>query len=142
MPRPSENLRADASASAAAAPASIDEYVAAFPPDVQAILQRIRTTIRDAAPDAREVISYQMPAFKQHGVLVYFAAFKHHIGLYPPVSGDASLEKDLAPYTGPKGNLRFPLDQPMRYDLIERVTMLRVDQDAAKAALKGARKPR
>lgn len=132
----------DISPSIGPAPADIDEYIASHGPDVQAILQRIRTTIRDAAPDAREVISYRMPAFKQHGVLVYFAAFKHHIGLYPPVSGDANLEQDLAPYAGPKGNLRFPLDQPMRYDLIERITMFRVDQDAAKAALKGARKPR
>lgn len=112
-------------------PTTIDDYVAAFPPDVRAILERIRVTVRAGAPEAREVISYRMPAFKGHGVLVYFAAFKHHIGLFPPVSGDPSLERDLAPYAGPKGNLRFPLDQPMRYDLIERIVKLRVAQDAA-----------
>jgi uncharacterized protein YdhG (YjbR/CyaY superfamily) len=75
-----------------------------------------------------------MPAFKQHGILVYFAAWKKHIGFYPPISGDEALEKDLARYAGPKGNLQFPLDEPIPYDLIERIAKLRVEQDAAKAA--------
>jgi len=119
-----------------ATPQSIDDYIAAFPPEVQAILQRIRSTIRNAAPDAQEIISYRMPAFTQNGILVYFAAFKKHIGLYPPVSGDASLEKAIAPYAGEKGNLRFPLDQPIPYDLIERIVKLRVTQSSAKAAAK------
>ena len=81
-------------------PENIDEYIAGFPPEKRTILEKIRTTIRDAAPDAKEVISYRMPTFMQGGVLVHFAAFKSHIGLFPPVSGDAYLEKALAPYAG------------------------------------------
>jgi uncharacterized protein YdhG (YjbR/CyaY superfamily) len=118
------------------APESIDEYIAAFPPGVQAILGRIRSMVSKAAPGARETISYRMPAFFLDGVLVYFAAFKKHIGLFPPVKGDARLEKEIAPYAGEKGNLRFPFDQPIPYDLIERIVKLRVKQNLAKAAAK------
>jgi uncharacterized protein YdhG (YjbR/CyaY superfamily) len=110
-------------------PADIDEYIAAFDPGVRAILQRIRETVRRAAPEAREVISYGIPAFKQKHVLVYFAAFKAHIGLYPPVHGDAKIEAAAARYAGEKGNLRFPLDEAIPYKLIERITKLRVRQD-------------
>lgn len=117
-------------------PKEIDEYIARFPADVRAILEKVRTTIRTTAPEAKETISYQMPAFKQHGILVYFAGWKKHIGLYPPVSGDKALEKAVARYSGPKGNLQFPLDRPIPYDLIERVVKLRVKQDLAKAAAK------
>ena len=81
-----------------------------------------------------------MPALKQDGVLVYFAAFKNHIGLYPPVSGDPDIAKAIAPYAGEKGNLRFPFDEPIPYDLIARITALRLKQDLAKAASKRARK--
>ena len=98
-----------------AVPASIDEYIAASPADVRPILKEIRRRIRAAAPAAEEVISYRMPAFRQGGILVYFAAFKNHIGLFPPVSGDPRLEKALAPYAGPKGNLKFPLDRTIPY---------------------------
>ena len=114
-------------------PTTIDEYISAFSPDVQAILQKIRQVVQSAAPGAQETISYQIPAFKLNGVLVYFAAFKKHIGLYPPIRGDAQLEKDLSPYAGEKGNLRFPLDQPIPFDLIKRITELRVKQSLAKA---------
>jgi uncharacterized protein YdhG (YjbR/CyaY superfamily) len=117
-----------------AIPKNIDAYIAAFSPDVQTILERIRLTIHNIAPDAQETISYRIPAFTQHGVLVYFAAFKNHIGFYPPVSGDARLQKAIAPYAGEKGNLRFPLNQPIPYDLIERIVKLRVEQNLAKAA--------
>lgn len=117
-----------------AMPATIDEYIASYSPEVQAILQKIRKTVRSAAPGAQEVISYQMPAFKANGVLVYFAAFQKHTGLYPPVSGDAGLERAIAPYAGEKGNLRFPLDQPIPYDLIARIAKHRVKEDLAKAA--------
>lgn len=118
-------------------PQTIDEYIAAFPPEVREILETIRRILREAAPEAQETISYRMPAFKGRGILLYFAAFKRHIGLYPPVRGDAELEATLAPYEGEKGNLRFPLDRPIPYDLIERIARLRVQQDRAKAAGKG-----
>jgi len=120
-----------------ATPRSIDEYIARFSPEVQAILERIRSTIRNAAPDAQEAISYQIPAFTWNGALVYFAAFKEHIGFYPPVRGDARLEKAISPYAGEKGNLRFPLDRPIPYRLIERIVKHQVKQNAAKAASKG-----
>jgi uncharacterized protein YdhG (YjbR/CyaY superfamily) len=132
-------------------PETIDDYIQASPPRVRPILQRIRRTVRAAAPVATEVISYRMPAFKLHGILLYFAAFQNHIGLYPPVSGDPKLVKAVAPYAGEKGNLRFPLDEPIPYDLIERVVKHRIEQNLAKAATKvrkgrggggNARKPR
>jgi uncharacterized protein YdhG (YjbR/CyaY superfamily) len=122
--------------SSGTAPANVDEYIQGFSPEVQAILQRVRQVIREAAPLAQEVISYRMPAFKQNGILVYFAAFKNHIGLYPPVSGDARIERAVAPYAGEKGNLRFPFDKPIPYDLISRITALRVKQDATKSKSK------
>jgi uncharacterized protein YdhG (YjbR/CyaY superfamily) len=119
-----------------AKPENIDDYIASFSPEIRAILGKIRLTIGTAAPDAEETISYRMPTFKQNGVLVHFAAFKNHIGLYPPIRGDASLEKAISPYLGEKGNLRFPLDRPIPYDLIERIVKLRVKQNFAKAASK------
>jgi uncharacterized protein YdhG (YjbR/CyaY superfamily) len=121
-------------------PEEVDSYIAQFPVKVQKILEKVRQTIARAAPEAEETISYQMPAFRQHGILVYFAAWKEHIGLYPPISGDKALEKAVARYAGPKGNLQFPLDEPIPYDLIERIVKLRVKQDAAKAEAKKKRK--
>ncbi len=122
-------------------PKDIDSYISQFSAEVQEILEKVRTTIQSAAPEATETISYLMPAFKLHGILVYFAAWEKHIGLYPPVSGDKALEKAIARYAGPKGNLQFPLDEPIPYDLIERIVKLRVRQDTAKAAAKrGKRK--
>lgn len=115
-------------------PKTIDEYISCFPLEVQAILKRIRRTIRRAAPDAQETISYQMPSFRLRRVLVYFAAWQNHIGLYPPVSGDPKLERAIAPYAGEKGNLQFPLDRPIPYDLIEQIVRLRVRQDRANTA--------
>jgi uncharacterized protein YdhG (YjbR/CyaY superfamily) len=112
----------------------VDAYIRGFSPEVRAILRRIRSTVRGAAPKAREIISYRMPAFTQDGVLVYFAAFRNHIGLFPPVSGDARLEKSLAQYAGAKGNLRFPYDRPIPYGLIRRIVTLRVKQNIARAA--------
>jgi uncharacterized protein YdhG (YjbR/CyaY superfamily) len=108
----------------------IDGYIAQFPAEVQAVLQEVRETIRKAAPEANEVISYAMPAFRQKKILVYFAAWKEHIGLYPPISGDKALEKAIARYAGPKGNLQFPLNEPMPLKLIERIVKLRVRQVA------------
>ena len=119
-------------ASPSAVPANIDEYIAGFGPGTQALLEQVRQTVRAAAPEAREVISYRIPAFKGHGILVYFAAFQAHIGFYPPVRGDAELEKAVAPYAGEKGNLRFAMDKPLPLELIERITRLRVRQDQAR----------
>jgi uncharacterized protein YdhG (YjbR/CyaY superfamily) len=119
---------------------TIDEYIAKSPSAVRPTLKEIRRTIRTAAPGAKEVISYRMPAFRQHGILVYFAAFKNHIGLYPPVSGDARLEKAVAPYAGPKGNLKFPLDRPIPYALIKRIVRLRLKQDLARSSAKASAK--
>jgi uncharacterized protein YdhG (YjbR/CyaY superfamily) len=118
-------------------PKDIDSYIAKFPDDVQAVLQKVRATIRRAAPEATETISYMMPAFRQHGILVFFAGWEKHIGIYPPISGNKTLEKAIARYAGPKGNLQFPLDEPMPYDLIERIVKLRVKQDTEKAAARG-----
>jgi uncharacterized protein YdhG (YjbR/CyaY superfamily) len=123
-------------------PATIDEYIAAFPDDVQAILEKIRATIRKAAPEAKEKISYQIPAFTMDGDLIYFAAFKQHIGMYPPVRGDEKLQKDLARYRGEKGNLRFPLDEPMPYALITRIVKARLKEHRARLAAKQAKKKR
>ena len=113
--------------------ATIDDYIAGFPPRVRAVLRSVRSAVRAAAPQAREEISYRIPAFRQHGVLVYFAAFKKHIGFFPPVRGDARLARAVAKYAGEKGNLRFPLDEPMPLALIGRLTHVRVKQDAERA---------
>src|SRR5687768_2412260 len=128
-----------------AAARNIDEYIAGFSPEVQAILGKIRATIRKAAPEAEEKISYQMPAFTlDGGDLIYFAAFKKHIGIYPPVKGDKQLSQETAPYRGEKGNLKFPLDEPIPYALIGRVAAFRVKEHLARRAAKrrGARTPR
>jgi uncharacterized protein YdhG (YjbR/CyaY superfamily) len=117
-----------------AAPKTIDEYIASSSPEVRAILDKLRLTIRNAAPGAQEAISYKMPTFILNGVLVHFAAFKKHIGFFPPVRGDAKLEKAVSTYAGEKGNLRFPLDEPIPYGLIERIVKLRVKQNLSKAA--------
>jgi len=113
-------------------PKNIDEYIASFSPEVQAILEKIRLTIKDAAPGAQETISYKIPAFRLNRILVYFAAFKNHIGLYPPVRGDAKLLKAISVYAGKKGNLQFPLDRPIPYGLIEKIVKLRVKQNSTK----------
>ena len=110
------------------APRTIDEYIAAFPPEVQSILERIRSTIRKAVPKAKEKISYKIPAFALDGDLIYFAAFKKHIGIYPPVRGDEKLRKALSRYRGEKGNLKFPLDEPIPYELINRVVKCRLKE--------------
>ncbi len=111
---------------------SIDEYIAACSPDVQAILEKIRATVRNAAPTAEESIGYKIPTFKLHGVLVHFAAFKKHIGFYPPVRGDARLAQALSSYAGEKGNLKFPLDRPIPYGLIKKIVKLKVKQNTAR----------
>src|SRR6478672_329892 len=114
-------------------PENFDEYISTRPPSVRKILERIRRVIRKAAPGAQETISYGIPAFRLDGILLYFAAFKNHVGLYPPIRGDARLQRAMAPYAGEKGNLRFRLDEPIPYALIERIAKLRARQNRAKA---------
>jgi uncharacterized protein YdhG (YjbR/CyaY superfamily) len=118
---------------------SIDEYIATFPPDVQAILQKIRTTVAKAIPKAQERISYRIPAFALDGDVIYFAAFKKHIGVFPPVR-DAKLRKEVARYAGPKGNLQFPLTERIPYALIGRIAKARAKENAARAAVRRKKK--
>ena len=126
-------MKTNTAATPLSMPSTIDEYIAVAAKDVQPILEKIRKTVRKAAPDAEEIISYRMPALTQGGILIYFAAFKSHIGIYPPFSGDPALEAALSPYAGPKRNLKFPLDQPIPYDLITRIVQRRLDQKEAKS---------
>ena len=116
--------------------ASIDEYIAQFPPDVQEKLQEMRRLIKETAPAAQEAISYQMPTFKLHGNLVHFAAFKNHIGFYPAPSGIDAFEAELAPYRTGKGTIQFPLDQPIPAELVQKVVRYRVAENEARAARK------
>ena len=127
-------------ATARPTPKSIDDYIRRFPPHVQTILQRIRATVRRAAPDATESIGYAIPCYRLEGALVYFAAFTQHIGFYPPVRGDPALVKAVAKYAGEKGNLRFAIDQPIPYELIENIVELRVRQNLARKAAKAGQK--
>jgi len=122
------------------APQTIDEYIAGFPDDVQQILQKIRQTIREAAPEAQEAISYQMPTYKLHGNLVHFAAFKKHIGFYPDPSGIEAFKDELAPYANSKGAVQFPRDQPIPYDLLRRIVIFRVAENLARAEAKRRKK--
>lgn len=114
----------------------IVEYIAQAPPATRSILRKIRAIVREEAPNAEERISYRMPAFFEGGAIIYFAPFKHHIGIFPPVKGDTALEKALAKYRGEKGNLRFPLDEPIPYSLIRRVVKARLKELRAKQSAK------
>ncbi len=112
---------------------TIDEYIKTFPEDAQAILQKMRQTIRKAAPLAEEAISYQMPTFKLNGRnLVHFAGYKHHVGFYPVPSGIDAFEKELAPYKQGKGSVQFPLDRPVPYDLVRRIVIFRMKENLAR----------
>lgn len=116
---------------------NVDEYIAGCAPEVRAVLRKLRATIKRAAPpEAAELISYRMPAFRLHGILIYFAAFKSHIGVFPPVRGDVKLQAAAAKYAGPKGNLRFPLNAPIPYALVARIVKFRAKQNLAKARRK------
>lgn len=111
---------------------SIDEYHAAFPKDVQQLLQTMRETIHQCAPKATEVISYNMPAFKLNTNLVYYAAYKKHIGFYPTASPLKIFEAELVNYKTSKGAIQFPLDKPIPKSLIKKIVKLRVTQDLEK----------
>jgi uncharacterized protein YdhG (YjbR/CyaY superfamily) len=115
------------------APQTIDEYIAGFPPDVQEILEKIRMTIRAAAPDAQETIKYRMPTFTLKGNLVHFAAFQKHIGFYPVPTGIEQFKEELSVYKQGKGSVQFPLDKPIPYDLISRIVKFRVQENLKKA---------
>ncbi|MGZ6316749.1 MAG: iron chaperone [Anaerolineales bacterium] len=119
---------------------SIDEYIETFPEDIQKKLRQVRTTVRAAAPDAEEKISYQMPTFTLNGNLVYFAAFKNHIGLYPTPSGTEAFKRELAGYKAAKGSIQFPLDEPLPLKLITRIVKFRVAENRKKASAKKAGK--
>ena len=119
---------------------SIDEYIATFPKDIQKILQELRATIKAAAPDSEEKISYQMPTFFMNGNLVHFAAFKKHIGFYPTPSGIEAFQKELSVYDGAKGSVQFPIDEPMPLKLISRIVKFRAAENIKKAKIKSVTK--
>ncbi|EKQ53055.1 MULTISPECIES: DUF1801 domain-containing protein [unclassified Clostridium] len=112
---------------------TIDEYILQFSPEIQEILETLRKVIREAAPDAEEKISYQMPTFVLHGNLVHFAAFKKHIGFYPTPSGINKFKIELSEYKGAKGSVQFPIEKPLPYELISKIVKFRVDENRKKA---------
>ena len=111
---------------------TIDEYIRTFPEDVQNILKKMRTTIREAAPGAQEAISYQIPTFQLNGNLVHFAAFKNHIGFYPTSSGIEAFNDELSPYKSAKGSVQFPIDKPVPYHLVKKIVLFRVQENLRK----------
>jgi uncharacterized protein YdhG (YjbR/CyaY superfamily) len=121
-------------------PKNIDEYIANFPAHIQRILQELRETIRKAAPEAEEIISYQMPTFKLKGILVHFAAHTNHIGFYPTPSGIENFKEELSDYESAKGSVKFPIDQPLPLDTITKIVNFRVHENLEKAAKKKNKK--
>jgi len=119
---------------------TIDEYIAQFPSEVQVKLQKLREVIIEAAPGAEEKISYQMPAFVLKGNLVYFAAYKNHIGFYPTSSGIQAFQDELSQYKGGKGTVQFPIDEPLPFELLSRIVKFRVADNIKKAEDKGKKK--
>lgn len=119
---------------------TIDQYISNYPPEIQDILEKIRGVVKVAAPEATEKISYQMPTFVLHGNLVHFAAYKNHIGLYPAPSGIEAFKQQLSPYKGAKGSIRFPLDEPIPYELIGEIVKYRVAENIEKATNKKVKK--
>ena len=119
---------------------TIDEHIANSPKEVQAILKKIRAAIKKAAPDAEETINYGIPTFTLKGNLVHFAGFKSHIGFYPTPSGIEKFKKELSVYEGAKGSVKFPLDQPIPYELIEKIVKFRAKENLERAESKGKKK--
>lgn len=122
------------------APTTIDAYIAAFPADVQQLLESMRATIRAEAPNAEECIGYGIPTFKLKGNLVHFAAFKNHIGFYPGASGVAFSQEELSRFKSAKGSIQFPIGQPLPLDLVQRIVQFRVQQNLEKDAAKKLKK--
>ncbi len=110
----------------------VDEYIAMQPGEVRGTLEKLRQVIMKAAPQADEVISYMMPAYKFHGVLVYFGAYKSHIGFYPTGRGINAFQKELSAYEGSKGTVRFPIDKPLPLGLISKIVKFRVNENLEK----------
>jgi len=119
---------------------SIDEYIATFPEEIQKILEELRATIKAAAPDAEEKISYQMPTFTLKGNLVHFAAWKNHIGFYPTSSGTQAFKNELSIYEGAKGSVKFPIDKPLPLDLISKIVRFRVAENLKNAERKSSKR--
>lgn len=117
-------------------PKDIDSYIAGFPQDVQVILQELRAVIKQAAPQAEEAISYQIPTFRLKGNLVHFAAFKNHIGFYPTSSGIEKFKNELSAYELARGTVRFPLDRPLPLGLISKIVKFRVKENLERALAK------
>lgn len=115
---------------------SIDTYINSFPEEIQTLLQQVRVTIHEAAPEAMEAIKYAMPTFVLNGNLVHFAAFKNHIGFYPVPSGIEAFKEELSQYNGGKGSVQFPIDKPMPLELISRIVKFRVIENQAKSKKK------
>ena len=118
----------------------IDEYIASFPKDTQEMLEKLRMTIREAAPDAEETINYGVPTFTLKGNLVHFAAYKRHIGFYPAPTGIEKFKNELSAYERAKGSVQFPLDRPIPYDLISKIVTFRVKENLERAEAKGRNK--
>jgi len=114
---------------------NVDEYIQQFPADVQSTLQKLRTTIKAAAPKAEELLSYKMPAYKYHGMLVYFAGYKDHIGFYAAPTGHATFKKELSVYKTGKGSVQFPIDK-VPFKLVTQIVKFRVAQNEEKAIAK------
>lgn len=110
----------------------IDSYIAEFPEDVQKVLQKVRKTIAKVAPMAEEAMAYGIPTFKVNGNLVHFAGYNTHIGFYPSPAGLTAFKKEISKYKNAKGSVQFPLDQPIPYDLIEKITKFRLKQNLEK----------
>ena len=125
-----------------APPQTIDEYIALFPAEVRAILEKVRATVQKAAPGAEEAIKYQLPTFVLHGTLVHFGAFNEHIGFYALPSGTAEFQPELAAYESGKGSVRFPLHRKIPYSLITRIVKFRVRENVAQTASKRPKKAR
>ena len=129
-----------ATAMKAAQAANIDEYIAGFPKEVQEFLEKLRATIKKAAPEAKETINYAIPTFTLEGNLVHFAAFKNHIGFYPAPSGIAAFKKELSVYEGAKGSVQFPMDKPLPLALVTKIVKFRVKENLEKVKQKQKKK--
>lgn len=119
-------------ADSAGSPGRVDDYISRFPPDIAAILQKVRETIRTAAPEAEEAIKYQLPTFVYNGNLVHFGGFKTHVGFYPTPSGINAFKKELSKYKGAKGSVQFPIDKPIPYSLIAKIVKYRLKENSRK----------